>query len=125
MIVHLIKKYFNNYVNTVVLTTDSKALKLKKSSLMMVLLIIVPAALVWGILYIFLGQYLSALIPLSYSVISLFNLWHLYKTKNIILLQQIQMILLLFLPFFLMWSLGGFASGSFVMLWAFLLLLLR
>ena len=92
MIVHLIKKYFNNYVNTVVLTTDSKALKLKKSSLIMVPLIIVPAALVWGILYIFLGQYLSASIPLSYSVISLFNLWHVYKTENIILLQQIQMI---------------------------------
>jgi diguanylate cyclase (GGDEF)-like protein len=116
---NLIKKYFNNYVNTVVLPTDSKALKLKKSSLIIVPLIIGPAALVWGILYIFLGQYLSASIPLSYSVISLFNLWHLYKTKNIILLQQIQMILVLFLPFFLMWSLGGFSSGSFVMLWAF------
>ena len=119
MIVHLIKKYFNHYVNTVVLPTDSKALKLKKSSLILVPLIIGPAALVWGILYIFLGQYLSASIPLSYSLISLFNLWHLYKTKNIILLQKTQMILVLVLPFFLMWSLGGFASGSFVMLWAF------
>ena len=116
---NIIKKHFDNYVNTVVLPTDSKALKLKKSSLIIVPLIIGPAALVWGILYIFLGQYLSASIPLSYSVISLFNLWHLYKTKNIILLQQIQMILVLFLPFFLMWSLGGFASGSFIMLWAF------
>lgn len=29
------------------------------------------------------------------------------------------MILVLFLPFFLMWSLGGFALGSFVMIWAF------
>ncbi|MCO4844783.1 MAG: EAL domain-containing protein [Sulfurovum sp.] len=119
MLINLIKKYFNNYLNAVVLSTDSKALRLKKSSLIIVPLIIGPAALVWGILYIFLGQYVSASIPLSYSVISLFNLCHLYKTKNIILLQQIQMILVLFLPFFLMWSLGGFASGSFVMLWAF------
>lgn len=115
----LIKKYFNYYVNTVVLPTDSKALRLKKSSLIIVPLIIGPAALIWGILYILLGQYLSASIPLSYSVISLFNLWHLSKTKNIIVLQQPQMVLVLFLPFFLMWSLGGFASGSFVMLWAF------
>ena len=84
---NIIKKHFDNYVNTVVLPTDSKALKLKKSSLIIVPLIIGPAALLWGILYIFLGQYLSASIPLSYSVISLFNLWHLYKTKNIILLQ--------------------------------------
>lgn len=119
MISQLIEKYFKKYVNAVVLPTDSKALKLKKSSLIMVPLIIGPAALIWGVLYILLGQYVSASIPLSYSVISLFNLWHLYKTKNIILLQQIQMILVLLLPFFLMWSLGGFASGSFVMLWAF------
>ena len=119
MLIGLMKKYFNNYVDTVVLPTDSKSLKLKKSSLIIVPLIIGPAALIWGVLYIFLGEYLSASIPLSYSVVSLFNLWHLYKTKNIILLQQIQMILVLFLPFFLMWSLGGFAAGSFVMLWAF------
>ncbi len=119
MLIGLIKKYFNNYVDTVVLPTDSKSLKLKKSSLIIVPLIIGPAALIWGVLYIFLGEYISASIPLSYSVVSLFNLWHLYKTKNIILLQQIQMILVLFLPFFLMWSLGGFAAGSFVMLWAF------
>lgn len=119
MIYHLIKKYFDQYVNAVVLPTDSQALKLKKSSLIIVPLIIGPAAIVWGILYIFLGQPLSAAIPLSYSVISLFNLWHLYKTKNIIVLQQLQMVLVLFLPFFLMWTLGGFASGSFVMLWAF------
>jgi diguanylate cyclase (GGDEF)-like protein len=119
MLIGLIKKYFNDYVDTVVLPTDSKSLKLKKSSLIIVPLIIGPAALIWGVLYIFLGEYLSASIPLFYSVVSLFNLWHLYKTKNIILLQQIQMILVLFLPFFLMWSLGGFAAGSFVMLWAF------
>jgi diguanylate cyclase (GGDEF)-like protein len=119
MVNYLIKKYFNSYLNSVVLPTDSKSLKLKKASLIIVPLIIGPAALIWGILYIFLGQYLSASIPLSYSVISLFNLWHLYKTKNIIVLQQLQMVLVLFLPFFLMWTLGGFASGSFVMMWAF------
>lgn len=119
MVNRLIKKYFNSYLNSVVLPTDSKSLKLKKASLIIVPLIIGPAALVWGILYIFLGQYLSASIPLFYSVISLFNLWHLYKTKNIIVLQQLQMFLVLFLPFFLMWTLGGFASGSFVMMWAF------
>lgn len=119
MIVSIIKKYFNKYVDAVVSSTDSKSLKLKKASLIMVPLIIGPAAFIWGILYIILGQYLSASIPLSYSVISLFNLFHLYKTKNIIFLQTIQMILVLLLPFLLMWSLGGFALGSFVMLWAF------
>lgn len=112
-------KLFNKAVNIGASPTDSKSLKLKKSSLVIVPLIIGPAAFIWGILYIILGQYLSGSIPLSYSVISLFNLLHLYKTKNIISLQKIQMILVLVLPFLLMWSLGGFAYGSFVMLWAF------
>ena len=112
-------KLFNKAVNIGASPTDSKSLKLKKSSLIIVPLFIGPAAFIWGMIYIILGQYLSGSIPLSYSVISFFNLWHLHKTKNIISLQKIQMILVLVLPFLLMWSLGGFAFGSFVMLWAF------
>lgn len=98
---------------------DSEALKLKKSSLIIVPLIIGPAAFIWGIIYIFLDHYLSASIPLSYAFISVLNLWHLHTSKNIIPLYIIQMVLVLFLPFFLMWSLGGFALGSFVFIWAF------
>jgi len=98
---------------------DSTELKLKKSSLLLIPLIIGTAAFIWGLIYIALDQYLSASIPLSYSVISIFNLWHLHKTKDILLLQKTQMVLVLFLPFLLMWTLGGFALGSFVMIWAF------
>lgn len=98
---------------------DSTELKLKKSSLLLVPLIIGTAAFIWGLIYIALDQYLSASIPLSYSLISLFNLWHLHKTKDILVLQKTQMVLVLFLPFLLMWTLGGFALGSFVMIWAF------
>lgn len=98
---------------------DSEALRLKKSSLILVPIIIGTAAFLWGMIYIALDHYISASIPLSYSVISAFNLWHLHKTKNIIPLQKTQLILVLLLPFFLMWSLGGFALGSFVFIWAF------
>lgn len=98
---------------------DSTELKLKKSSLLLIPLIIGNAAFIWGLIYISLDQYLAASIPLSYSVISIFNIWHLHKTKDILLLQKTQMVLVLFLPFILMWTLGGFALGSFVMLWAF------
>lgn len=98
---------------------DSDELKLKKSSLVLIPLIIGCAAFIWSILFISLGQYLPASIPLSYSIISAFNLWHYQRTKTIDLLQKMQMILVLLLPFFLMWSLGGFALGSYVMIWAF------
>ena len=99
--------------------TDDEALRLKKSSLLLVPLIIGPAAFIWGVIYLAFGHFLSAAIPLSYSLISVFNLWHLHKTKDIAPLQNIQLILVLILPFLLMWSLGGFAQGSFVMIWAF------
>ena len=99
--------------------SDSEELKLKKSSLLLVPFIIGPAAFIWGLLYIYLDHYLSAAIPLSYTIISMFNVWHLHKTKNIEPLQKIQMLLVLLLPFFLMWSLGGYALGSFVFIWAF------
>ncbi|WP_373004418.1 diguanylate cyclase domain-containing protein [Sulfurimonas sp.] len=113
------KKCLEACINIGALPTDSESQRLKKASLTMVPLIVGPTALVWGLLYIYLDHYLSAFIPLSYSLISLYNLWHLNKTKDIVLLQKIQMILVLILPFLLMWSLGGFALGSFVMIWAF------
>ena len=111
--------FFNDYMNIGASAEDSAELKLKKSSLLLVPLIIGTAAFIWGLIYIALDQYLSASIPLSYSVISIFNLWHLHKTKDILVLQKTQMVLVLFLPFLLMWTLGGFALGSFVMIWAF------
>lgn len=100
-------------------TTDTEELKLKKKSLVLVPIIIGPAAFIWGIIYIYLNHYISASIPLFYSIISILNLMHLQKTKNIIVLQKVQMILVLILPFLLMWSLGGFAKGSFVFIWSF------
>ena len=111
--------FFNHYMNIGASSEDSAELKLKKSSLLLVPLIIGTAAFFWGLIYIALDQYLAASIPLSYSVISIFNLWHLHKTKDILVLQKTQMVLVLFLPFLLMWTLGGFALGSFVMIWAF------
>jgi len=113
------RRYLEACINIGVLSTDSETERIKKASLILVPFIIGPAAFIWGLLYIYLDHYISAAIPLSYSVISLFNLWHLYKTKDIVFLQKTQMILVLLLPFFLMWSLGGFALGSFVMIWAF------
>ena len=116
---NIIKKYFNTLLNLGASDSDDETLKLKKSSLIFVSLIIAPAGFIWGSVFILLGQKISGYIPLSYSVISIINLYMLHKTKNIIPLQKTQFVLVLLLPFFLMWSLGGFASGSYVMIWAF------
>ncbi|MBA3024872.1 MAG: GGDEF domain-containing protein [Sulfurimonas sp.] len=117
--IELANRVLNFFLNIGSQETDSKSLRLQKSSLILLPLIIGPAAFIWGLLYYYLGHYVSASIPMSYSFISIYNLWHLHRTKNIVPFLKIQMFLVLFLPFFLMWSLGGFAAGSYVMIWAF------
>ena len=109
----------NRYLAIGSLSSDSEDLRLKKASLLWIPLIIGIAAFLWGMIYIAFERPLSASIPLSYAVISVLNVWHLAKTKNITPLLLTQLTLVLLLPFLLMWSLGGFAAGSFVFIWAF------
>ena len=100
------------------LPTDDADSRLKKIALTLVPLIIGPAAFVWGFIYFLLGHYVSGSIPMSYFFISLLGLLYYFKTKEMLFLQYSQLVLVLLLPFLLMWSLGGFSAGSVVMSWA-------
>lgn len=107
------------YMDMGISPKDTDEEKIKKRMLSFLPLIIGIVATAWGSVYILLGHYLSASIPLFYAVVSALNLVHFAYTKQIIFLQISQLLLVLFLPFFLMWSLGGFAGGSFMLIWAF------
>ena len=100
------------------LPADDAALRLKKMVLALVPIIIGLAAFIWGIVYFLLGHWFSGFIPMTYSIISAASLFHFFRTKETQFIQYSQLILVLFLPFFLMWSLGGFFAGSMVMIWA-------
>ena len=113
------KKYFKKCIEIGVLPQDSKSLRLKKISITMVPLIMGPAGFIWALIYFSLGHHLSALIPFTYALVSIFNLLHFSISKNILIIEKPQMLLVLIIPFLLMWSLGGFAQGSYVMMWAF------
>ena len=93
--------------------------KLKEISIIIVPMLIGPISFVWALIYLLYGQYTAAVIPIVYSFISLFNLWHYKKTSNLAAIQKTQMFLVLTLPFLLMWVLGGFANSSYIMVWAF------
>lgn len=108
----------HNIVGLSLTPADSSEVRLKKVALTLVPLIIGPAALVWGLTYMFLGHMLSGAIPFSYSIISALSLAYFFKTKKTQFIQFSQLSLVLILPFLLMWSLGGFAAGSMVMIWA-------
>jgi len=98
---------------------DSEDLRLKKTVMTFVSSSIAFLAIFWGGLYLYSGYPLSGAIPLSYSVISFASTLHFFRTKRFAVFCFSQQLLILLLPFLLMWSLGGFANGSVVMIWAF------
>jgi diguanylate cyclase (GGDEF)-like protein/PAS domain S-box-containing protein len=113
-----LKARLDQFVRQSFLPTDNADLRLKKVALTLVPLIIGPAAFIWGVIYCLLGHFLSGSIPLSYAIISAISLAYFFKTKETQFIQYSQLVLVLLLPFLLMWSLGGFSAGSMVMIWA-------
>jgi len=97
---------------------DSEDLRLKKVVLTITATSIALLALFWGGLYIHHGYPLSGAIPLGYSVISFSSILYFFRAKRFAFFCTSQQLLILLLPFLLMWSLGGFANGSVVMIWA-------
>lgn len=101
------------------LPTDSDAERTKKGVLTMVAGIIAFLAIFWGSTYVALGYPLPGSIPLSYAAISFLSIGYFFVTKKFAFFRFSQLLLILWLPFLLQWSLGGFANGSVVMIWAF------
>ncbi|MHB1091399.1 GGDEF domain-containing protein [Thiobacillus sp.] len=97
---------------------DSEDLRLKKAVLTITSTSIALLAIFWGSFYLYNGYTFSGVIPLGYSVISFSSTLHFFRTKNFAFFCTSQQLLILLLPFLLMWSLGGFANGSVVMIWA-------
>ncbi len=114
-----LRKLYHTTLNIGIDKDDSKELKLDKISITIVPVIMAPAGLIWGIILLSLGDWFAAIFPLFYAFASLINLIIFQKNKNIVPIKCSQMLLVLLIPFMLMWSLGGFANGSYVMIWAF------
>ena len=112
------KTWLAHLVELGFLPADDSDLRLKKVALTLVPLIIGPAAFIWGSIYFFLNRPLSGAIPMFYAIISAASLSYFFRTKRTGFIQFSQLLLVLLLPFLLMWSLGGFSAGSMVMLWA-------
>ncbi len=112
---------YRNYLHTLLNSNTNKvsADEIKEASILIVPMIIGPISLLWALLYLLFNQYIPASIPLFYALVSFINLWCYKRNGNLLVIQKVQMVLVLVLPFFLMWALGGFALGSYVMIWAF------
>jgi guanylate cyclase len=100
------------------LPTDDSDQVLRKGTLVLIACLMALLGLVWVGIYGYLGIWLSALIPLTYQVIAIISLALFVATKRFRIFRATQLSLMLVLPFLLQWSLGGFAAGSAVALWA-------
>lgn len=90
--------------------TDEK--KLRKALLMGGSLIILPVAVVWGLLYAIFGEWPAAVITLAYAAADLWGMVYLSRTGRRRPLATIQWTCTLLLPFFLTLLLGGLAQSS-------------
>ena len=97
---------------------DDDEIRLKKSLLVLCALPFVFAGVVWGLMYMFFGELLAGMIPLSYAGISLLSILHFGVTRRYRFFRFSQLLLILLLPFLLMVTLGGYVNGSAVILWA-------
>ncbi|MGA7913216.1 MAG: adenylate/guanylate cyclase domain-containing protein [Candidatus Dormiibacterota bacterium] len=91
---------------------------LRKGTLTLAACFVGLLAFIWVGIYGYLGIWLSALIPLTYQVAVVISLVLFVRTKQFRAFRTTQLVLMLILPFLLQGSLGGFASGSAVSLWA-------
>ena len=111
--------FFWKLINYGVLASDSEEQRIKKSVLTLISGAIAMLAIVWGSLYTYSGYPLSGAIPLGYALVSTCSILYFFITKRFSFFRFSQFFMMLILPFLLMWSLGGFANGSVVIIWAF------
>jgi len=98
---------------------DTHEVRLQKNLLLYSSLMMATAGIVWGALYLSLGEKLAGAIPLAYSFLSYASIIHFTRTKRYRLFRISQLAFSLLLPFILMIALGGFVNGSAVIVWSF------
>ncbi len=98
--------------------SETASERLQKSILVYFCVFTGMAGFVWGSLYMVSGAMLPGLNPMGYGAFSLLNLAVFARRRKRRRFQATQTFLMLVLPFVLQWSLGGFAAGSAVMMWA-------
>lgn len=105
-------------INLCVSPDDSPTQKDEKSTLVLIVIFTVPIVLVWSVILGYLDLWQAAAIPVVYAVVSVFGLILAARTKQIGVFRTSQLLMWLIFPFLLQWSLGGFANGSAVGMWA-------
>ena len=87
--------------------SDTENEKTKKVALTLLPFYVSIAAFFLSLLYLYFGNFNAFLIPFIYIFISVLSSYYLYKTKNFLYFERVQLMMILLLPFILMWILVG------------------
>ena len=99
---------------------DDEEIRLRKALLVLIALMILPAALVWGTLYLAFGEPVAALIPYGYFAASAGALVAFARTRSLPFLLTVQLLDILLAPTLIQVVLGGFLTSGGVGLWGIL-----
>ncbi|CAN5838456.1 hypothetical protein BH23CHL8_BH23CHL8_15770 [soil metagenome] len=99
---------------------DGAETRLRKGTLTLTAASIGVLAFAWTLTYAALERPLAAVIPLTYQLAAFASLLLLARTKRYDVFRVLQVVLMLILPVFLQWSLGGYVGGSAVLMWSFM-----
>lgn len=100
------------------LPSDGPDERLRKGALTLSAATVVLLATIWVATYAALGLWLSAAVPFAYQLVSLVSFAVFQRTRNFAFFRFSQLFLMLWLPFILQWTLGGFVPSGAVMVWA-------
>jgi guanylate cyclase len=99
---------------------DSQDERAQKALLVGVCVGVLPAGVVWGALYWGFGEYVAALFPWTYTVLSVLCLAVFARSRRFAFLRDAELTMILVTPALLSVVLGGLVPSSGVILWSFL-----
>ncbi|PHR58468.1 MAG: hypothetical protein COA44_03215 [Arcobacter sp.] len=97
--------------------------RLQHSFLIYMGLLMSVGGILWGTICFLSGLQTQASIPFVYAIITFINFTYLYYSKNFKLVQFIQVLISLLLPFFFQFAIGGFVASGGVIWWSILSIL--
>ena len=104
----------------VIADTDTEDDKLAKTLVIFAGSLMGFAAVLWLTIYWAMGIKFSATVPLAYLAASAASLGIFLWKRNFVAFRTVQVLLFLFVPFIMQWSIGSFVTSSGVVLWALL-----
>ena len=115
----MINRIFIKLVRLGVAPKDNQHIRAQKKALNYMFITISFAGILWGLMYILLGFYISAIFPILFPLILVIFLNKYRQNKSFDYAVNILLWLIYLLPLFLQLSIGNYSDSGAVIAWAF------